>query len=326
MRRLLIGGALLILLTAAGLGRPGEYRPAAAAEPPTSPLPVVEQMYPMSPYMAPMASPYRPMMPYTAPLASPYYPAPSAVTYPNMTPTITVTSQAAGGVRIVEFSFNPSSITVAAGNSITWTNAGTVSHTTTADSGAWNSGPLRPGASFSQTFNTAGTFSYHCMIHPTMVGTVTVTSSGGVSVSPSAAATSASVNYSSGWNLVSGPAGTTISGTNGSLYTLRAGDASYETVASGSPLAAGAGYWAYFNASTSMPIPAAAAQPMTLQLPAGQFVMVGDPGGTPVTVTGADTVLTYDATNGYQPVTKLNPGQGAWAFSANGGTLSISPA
>jgi plastocyanin len=243
------------------------------------------------------------------------------------TPAITVTSQAGGGVRIIEFSFNPSSMTVAAGNTVTWTNAGTTSHTTTADSGAWNSGPLRPGASFSQTFNTPGTFSYHCMIHPTMMGTVTVTSSGGVSVSPAAAAApSASVSYSAGWNLVAGPAGTTIAGTSGPLYTLRGGDTSYETVASGAPLSAGAGYWAYFNATTTMSVPATGTQSMSVQLPAGQFVMVGDPGGTPVTVTGADTVLTYDAANGYQPVTKLNPGQGAWAFSANGGTLAMSPA
>lgn len=47
-------------------------------------------------------------------------------------------------------------------------------HTSAADGGAWNSGNIAPGASFSQTFQTAGSFTYHCAIHPNMVGTVTV--------------------------------------------------------------------------------------------------------------------------------------------------------
>ena len=97
-------------------------------------------------------------------------------------------------------------------------------------------------------------------------------------------------------------------------------------MASGAPLSAGAGYWAYFNAATTMSVPATGTQSMSVQLPAGQFVMVGAPGGTPVTVTGADTVLTYDAANGYQPVTKLNPGLGAWAYAAGDGTLTMSVA
>jgi plastocyanin len=47
-------------------------------------------------------------------------------------------------------------------------------HTSTSDNGAWDSALLAPGASFSRTFQTAGTFPYHCTIHPNMVGTVTV--------------------------------------------------------------------------------------------------------------------------------------------------------
>jgi plastocyanin len=38
----------------------------------------------------------------------------------------------------------------------------------------WDSGSVAPGGTFSMTFPTAGTFPYHCGIHPNMVGTVTV--------------------------------------------------------------------------------------------------------------------------------------------------------
>jgi plastocyanin len=57
---------------------------------------------------------------------------------------------------------------------VTWTNNDSTTHTSTSNNGAWNSGGIAPGRSFSQTFQTAGTFVYHCSIHPGMVGTVTV--------------------------------------------------------------------------------------------------------------------------------------------------------
>jgi len=70
--------------------------------------------------------------------------------------------------------FAPSPIAVAAGSTVTWTNNDTTAHTSTAADGSWNSGTIAPGASFSRTFPSAGTFPYHCTIHPGMVGTVTV--------------------------------------------------------------------------------------------------------------------------------------------------------
>jgi plastocyanin len=57
---------------------------------------------------------------------------------------------------------------------VTWTNNDTVAHTSTADNGQWNSGSIAPQGSFSRMFPTAGSFTYHCAIHPGMVGTVTV--------------------------------------------------------------------------------------------------------------------------------------------------------
>ena len=57
---------------------------------------------------------------------------------------------------------------------MTWTNNDPVAHTVTSDNGVFASGNLSPGATFSYTFNTAGTYSYHCSIHTYMVGTVAV--------------------------------------------------------------------------------------------------------------------------------------------------------
>ena len=77
-------------------------------------------------------------------------------------------------VKIVDFSFNPGEIKVAKGGKVTWTNEGTAAHTVTADNGEFDSGQLDPGKTFSQTFTTAGTFTYHCQNHPSMTGTVVV--------------------------------------------------------------------------------------------------------------------------------------------------------
>jgi hypothetical protein len=60
----------------------------------------------------------------------------------------------------------------------------------TADDGSFDSGTLNPGASFSQTFSTAGTFTYHCAIHPRMTGTIVVseTATAAAAAAPTAAA------------------------------------------------------------------------------------------------------------------------------------------
>jgi plastocyanin len=68
--------------------------------------------------------------------------------------------------------FNPNPITVAVGASVTWTNTDIIAHTSTGDAGAWNSGVMAPGATFSAKFPVAGTYTYHCSIHPNMIGTV----------------------------------------------------------------------------------------------------------------------------------------------------------
>ena len=88
-------------------------------------------------------------------------------------------------VTIADFQFTPASMQVVQGTTVTWTNTGPSTHTTTSDSGAWDSGALAPGKSFSFKFNTPGTFAFHCSIHPNMKGTITVIAAG-ASASPAA--------------------------------------------------------------------------------------------------------------------------------------------
>jgi plastocyanin len=82
-----------------------------------------------------------------------------------------------GDVTIVDFAFQPASISVPAGSTVTWNNTGGATHTVTAFNGAFDSGNLSPGGSFSETFSNPGVYMYHCTIHHNMVGTVMVTAS-----------------------------------------------------------------------------------------------------------------------------------------------------
>jgi plastocyanin len=70
--------------------------------------------------------------------------------------------------------YAPDDLTVSTGTTVTWTNNDSIAHTSTSDGSGWNSGVVAPGGQFSQTFQTPGTFSYHCTIHPGMVGRVVV--------------------------------------------------------------------------------------------------------------------------------------------------------
>jgi plastocyanin len=71
--------------------------------------------------------------------------------------------------------FTPNPISINVGGTVTWTNNGSVSHTSTSNTGAWDTGVIAPGTtSAAVTFNTAGTFAYHCAIHPSMTGTIVV--------------------------------------------------------------------------------------------------------------------------------------------------------
>jgi plastocyanin len=77
-------------------------------------------------------------------------------------------------VWIQGMAFTPSTITVAAGTTIKWTNKDAVNHTVTSDTGLFESGSMGDGATFSLMFDTPGSFPYHCAVHPGMKATVVV--------------------------------------------------------------------------------------------------------------------------------------------------------
>ena len=100
----------------------------------------------------------------------------TAATTPSSTSTgPSVTAGIPGGASVLSttaFGANP--LTVAVGTTVAWTNNDSIAHTSTADNSQWNSGTINPGQTFRFTFAAAGTYSYHCTIHPNMVGKVTV--------------------------------------------------------------------------------------------------------------------------------------------------------
>lgn len=77
-------------------------------------------------------------------------------------------------VAIADFAFAPGTLTIRVGDTVTWTNNDSVVHTATSTSGAFDSGDLQPGASYSMTFTAPGTFDYRCTPHPFMTGRIVV--------------------------------------------------------------------------------------------------------------------------------------------------------
>jgi plastocyanin len=61
--------------------------------------------------------------------------------------------------------FTPETVRVAVGGTVTWSNDGRNPHTVTADDGAFDSGNIAAGATFSRTFDEPGVFAYHCSYH-----------------------------------------------------------------------------------------------------------------------------------------------------------------
>jgi plastocyanin len=101
-------------------------------------------------------------------------PSPSPTPVPVTTGSSTPITIPSGAFTLGNRAFNPDQLDVAAGTTVTWTNTDSITHTSTSDGSGWNSGNIAPGGQFSMTFPNAGTFPYHCAIHPGMVGTVTV--------------------------------------------------------------------------------------------------------------------------------------------------------
>lgn len=77
-------------------------------------------------------------------------------------------------VEMADLAFNPDSLTVPVGTTVTWENTDSLPHTSTSEDEVWDSGTLNTGDQFSFTFEEDGTFAYVCEIHPSMTGTIVV--------------------------------------------------------------------------------------------------------------------------------------------------------
>lgn len=77
-------------------------------------------------------------------------------------------------VEIKDFAFNPNSLTVKVGDTVTWTNKDVPGHSATADDNSFDTGVLGTNESGAATFDKAGTYTYHCTPHSYMKATVVV--------------------------------------------------------------------------------------------------------------------------------------------------------
>lgn len=140
------------------------------------------------------------------------------------------------------------------------------------------------------------------------------------------------VCYAPGWHLVTSPYGFSYPVP---ILVWDPGSGQYEQFPAGAQFGAagasnGQGAWAYFTQSpfTNIGMPGIpnTAPPVTVQLQAGQWQLIGDP----YALYGADIcpsaayVFTYDnATGTYSQTTNIDSGRGAWAYSPSGGTVTF---
>lgn len=85
------------------------------------------------------------------------------------------TGTAATTVSIKGNSFSPAHLRVSTGQTVTWVNEDSVTHTVTAISGAKFDLEIPPGKTFSYPTDEADTITYKCSIHPGMLGDITIT-------------------------------------------------------------------------------------------------------------------------------------------------------
>ena len=136
--------------------------------------------------------------------------APSAATgtphrvHRRLAATVTVSMQ--------NVAYSPQQVTIAVGDTVTWTNDDPFAHSVTADDGSFDSSPgcpggacIDPGGTYSHTFTSAGTFTYHCRIHGSaMTGTVVVTG-GQVTTTSSSGTTTSSPTATTGPTATTAP-------------------------------------------------------------------------------------------------------------------------
>lgn len=113
--------------------------------------------------------------PQNLPTQNPVQNLPNETVSPPTTQIVNHSSQNTLAISIVNFAFNPATLTINAGDTVIWTNGDSVQHKVVSDSGnELNSESLSNGATYSHTFAVAGTYDYHCGIHTSMKGKVIV--------------------------------------------------------------------------------------------------------------------------------------------------------
>ena len=87
---------------------------------------------------------------------------------------------AAVQINIFNYKFDPASVTVSVGTTVTWTNKDEIPHTVaSSDKSFQGSAGLDTGDSYSYTFTKPGTYKYYCTLHPFMTGVIVVQAKGG---------------------------------------------------------------------------------------------------------------------------------------------------
>jgi plastocyanin len=95
----------------------------------------------------------------------------SSPSAPTVSADVTITMVADRGNQ----SYSPNPTTMRVGQTVAWKNGDSTAHTATQDASRFDSGTISAGATSAPlTMSAAGTFTYHCTIHPGMVGSLVV--------------------------------------------------------------------------------------------------------------------------------------------------------
>ena len=170
MKHLFIAGFLTIILLLSGCSaEKAASDPASAAPAPTASSPAAQ---------TPTAAP--------STVTSDSVPVPSAASAPAPTTISPAASPAAAPpaaspkpavrkeVEISGHAFNPSALTIPEGTTVIWTNKDYAPHDVISNTRVFASKRLSKDNTFERTFNTTGTYSYHCSFHPSMKGKIIV--------------------------------------------------------------------------------------------------------------------------------------------------------
>ncbi|MDP2659636.1 MAG: cupredoxin family copper-binding protein [Dehalococcoidia bacterium] len=181
MARLLIATLLIGMLLAVGCGQP-----AAPASPTAAPA-LATAATGAAPAIATAAAGAGPALATAAAGAAPAFATAAAGLAPALATAAAgaapaLATAAAGvapagavtDVTIQGFAFGPKTLTVPVGTTVRWTNQDSAAHTASSTKGAFDSGNLAQGQSFSFKFTQAGSYDYVCKIHSNMTGTITV--------------------------------------------------------------------------------------------------------------------------------------------------------